>query len=132
MLIRSGRAEDLPAIAAIQSESPEAAQWKPGDYLQYDLRVAIEDGRIVAFLVAGESEIFNIAVAPSHRRQGLARELLRAFLNDSTEPVFLEVRASNHAARNLYKSLGFEEISVRNSYYQEPPEPAIVMKFHSC
>jgi ribosomal protein S18 acetylase RimI-like enzyme len=35
-------------------------------------------------------------------------------------------------ARLFYKSVGFEEVTTRPEYYQEPPEPAIVMKFHSC
>ncbi len=46
--------------------------------------------------------------------------------------MFLEVRESNIAARNLYKRLGFLEAGRRRDYYPAPPEDAIVMKFHSC
>ena len=45
---------------------------------------------------------------------------------------YLEVRESNQAARNLYKSMGFQEVNIRPEYYQFPLEAAIVMKFHSC
>lgn len=40
---------------------------------------------------------------------------------------YLEVRASNAAAQELYRQLGFEVIGVRESYYQLPPEDALIM-----
>jgi ribosomal-protein-alanine N-acetyltransferase len=40
---------------------------------------------------------------------------------------FLEVRASNLAARELYASLGFTVHSTRKKYYQNPEEDALVM-----
>ena len=83
-------------------------------------------------LVAGESEILNLAVAVGCRRQGIAKALVEALLSDVSGAIFLEVRASNEAARAFYKSLGFEEVAIRAGYYEKPPEPAIVMKFHSC
>ena len=134
---RAGTAADLEAIAAIQSASPEAAHWEPRDYFQYDLRVAVVDGHIAGFLVgrtlaAGESEILNLAVAPEHRRRGVARGLVEGWLRGANGDVFLEVRASNEAAQKFYKSLGFQVVSVRSEYYSSPVETAIVMKFHSC
>ena len=48
-LIRPGRPEDLTEIRAIQATSPEASQWDPSDYLHYDLRVLVEEGRVIAF-----------------------------------------------------------------------------------
>ena len=72
MTVRRLRADDLPAIAAIQQASPEAAQWSPEDYLGYDCLVAICNGAIAGFLVTrtlvpGEQEILNLAVAPGWR-----------------------------------------------------------------
>lgn len=135
--MRAGTSADLEAVAAIQSASPEAAQWAPQDYLQYDLRVALMNGEITAFLVSrtlarGESEILNLAVAPEHRRRGVARCLVETWLRGVKRDVFLEVRASNEAAQTFYKSLGFQVVSVRPEYYSSPVETAIVMKFHSC
>lgn len=135
--IRSGEAGDLAEIAAIQDASPEAANWNVTAYLRYDLRVAIVAKQIAGFLVsrrvdALESEILNLAVRPEFRRHGVARELVRALVSDTSGDLFLEVRESNHAARNLYNSMGFQEVSRRPSYYEFPPEAAIVMKFHSC
>ena len=44
---------------------------------------------------------------------------------------FLEVRESNDAAINLYKTLGFAATGRRENYYSEPPEAAIVMRVFS-
>lgn len=134
---RPGTIADLDAITAIQSASPEAARWEARDYLQYDLRVALVNREVAAFLVShtlapGESEILNLAVAPEHRRRGVARSLVEAWLRGVKGDVFLEVRASNEAAQKFYKSLGFQVVSVRSEYYSSPVETAIVMKFHSC
>ena len=135
--IRAGKPADLEAIAAIQAASPEAALWPPADYLQYDLRVAVREGRVAGFLVTrrtaeGEAEVLNLAVSPGFRRQGLARALLCAFLHVFQGDVFLEVRCSNSPARGFYKSLGFQDLTLRPNYYKTPTEAAIVMKFHSC
>jgi ribosomal-protein-alanine N-acetyltransferase len=136
-IIRRGEVADLPQIAAIQQASPEAAQWQVTEYLAYDLRVALCDDRVAGFLVTrpvapDEWEILNLAVAPEFRRRGIARALFEAFLSPVSLVAFLEVRASNTAARNFYKSIGFQEVSMRPEYYGFPPEPGIVMKFHSC
>ena len=83
-------------------------------------------------LTAGASEILNLAVAPAHRRQGVAHALVQSCLRDFQGEVFLEVRESNFVAKQFYKSLGFEEFIVRPRYYSSPDESGIVMKFHSC
>jgi ribosomal-protein-alanine N-acetyltransferase len=74
----------------------------------------------------------NLAVAREHRRRGVARSLLGAWLAGISGDVFLEVRESNEGAREFYKSFGFQQVSTRSKYYQNPSEAAIVMKFHSC
>jgi [ribosomal protein S18]-alanine N-acetyltransferase len=135
--IRRGEARDLGDILGIQAACREAAQWDPVGYLNFDLLVAAYGIRVVGFLVGrtlavGEHEILNLAVLPDHRRRGVGRSLLCAYLEASKGSVFLEVRPSNKAARTFYKSLGFDEVTVRPGYYENPSEPAIVMKFHSC
>jgi ribosomal-protein-alanine N-acetyltransferase len=136
-IIRRGEAGDLEAVAEIQSASPEAAHWQAADYLQYEFTVAICGGTVAGFLVwrtvaEGEAELLNLAVAPRFRRQGIARELLKPLLNLPGTRIFLEVRESNLGARMCYKSMGFQEVSIRPKYYTSPTESAIVMKFHSC
>ncbi len=135
--IRPGEPTDLPAIAAIQAASPEAASWPVEDYLGYGLAVAAIGGRVIGFLAfrmvaEDEFEILNLAVAVDARRRGVGRELVQSFLKGRSGTTYLEVRALNRPAVELYKSLGFQEVAVRAGYYESPPESAIVMKFHSC
>jgi [ribosomal protein S18]-alanine N-acetyltransferase len=135
--IRRGGADDLDAIAEIQAASPEAAHWKPADYLAHHLLVATADTGVVGFVAARpvadqEFEVLNLAVAPEFRRQGIARELLGVLFHDYHGTFFLEVRESNQAAQMCYKALGFQLVTRRPDYYESPPEAAIVMKFHSC
>jgi len=136
MNIRAATAGDLAAIAAIQAASPEAAQWDPAAYLGHDCLVGEINDRVVGFLVTrrvapGESEILNLAVEPSGRRSGVARELLRDALARVQSAWFLEVRASNQAAIRLYERAGFARAGRRSGYYREPAEEAIVMRFDS-
>jgi [ribosomal protein S18]-alanine N-acetyltransferase len=136
-LIRPGEPRDLAEIRGIQAASPQCAQWDATQYFNYDLLVATLGIRITGFLVGRtleprEHELLNLAVAPEFRRQGIGRALVGAWLERAPGAVYLEVRPSNRAARLFYKSLGFEEVSMRPEYYQNPPEPAIVLKFHSC
>jgi ribosomal-protein-alanine N-acetyltransferase len=135
--IRLGSATDLPAVAAIQAASPEAAQWHVADYLDHDFLVATVGNAVAGFAVLrriaeDECEVLNIAVALDFRRKGVARALLSAALESFRGAVFLEVRESNTAAIEFYKSLNFNTVSLRQNYYHSPPEAAIVMKFHSC
>lgn len=131
--IRSARPGDADAIAAIQRACPEASGWNPAGY---DVAVAESGGRVVGFLVtrfitADEVEVLNLAVAPEHRRQGVAKALLEVLLRTVRGAIFLEVRESNVTALSFYKYLGFQEVGRRLGYYQDPPESCVVMKFHS-
>ena len=89
-------------------------------------------GYVVAWFVADQGEIANIAVAPDHRGQGVGRMLLDAALGEAgargISAVFLEVRDSNQRARELYASRGFEEVGRRRRYYRRPVEDAIVLR----
>jgi ribosomal-protein-alanine N-acetyltransferase len=133
-VIRPARPEDAGAIRAIQMACPEASSWDPSGY---EVTVAELDGRVVGFLVIrsvapDEIEVLNVAVAPEHRRKGVAKALFRPLLERVDCTVFLEVRESNLQARRFYQSIGFKDVSRRPQYYADPPEPGIVMNFHSC
>jgi ribosomal-protein-alanine acetyltransferase len=81
---------------------------------------------------ARDGEIQTIAVAPSARRRGLGRALMTALVAEAVSrgarQIFLEVRADNPNARELYDSLGFEQIAVRKKYYQPDGVDAEVMR----
>jgi len=134
--IRAATVDDLPAITAIQTASPEASQWQTESYLDQHCLVAVLSGSVVGFLVTrtvspGEGEILNIAVDPAFRRSGIGLILVETLRSSSTETWFLEVRESNYAAINLYKTLGFRPIGRRENYYIAPVEAAIVMRVFS-
>lgn len=92
-------------------------------------------GEILGFCsfwrVMDELHINNLAVAPEHRRRGIATALLRFVLNEAhklgVRRATLEVRRSNEAARHLYERFGFSAAGVRRGYYSNPVEDAIVL-----
>ncbi|MBI2688573.1 MAG: GNAT family N-acetyltransferase [Acidobacteria bacterium] len=129
-MIRPGTAADLPVVEAIQAACPEAAQWPVTEYIDHTLWVAEDGGSVVGFAVwrglgGGEWELLNLAIDSRFRRRGIARELL-AVLPQGL--IFIEVRESNVAARNLYENAGFTVIGRRRGYYHSPPEDGIVME----
>jgi ribosomal-protein-alanine acetyltransferase len=86
---------------------------------------AFADGRLVAYAgtadLAGELHVMTVAVAPGHRRRGIARILVTTLLDHAKDAghdtATLEVRATDPAARSLYASLGFEPVGERPGYY---------------
>lgn len=71
--------------------------------------------------VAGDSELLLLAVASESQRQGVGRELLSRFVEDSrkrnAEKIHLEVRDGNPAVR-IYVSAGFKQANRRRNYYR--------------
>ena len=93
-----------------------------------------EDGTVLGYgmvrAVLDEGCLEKIAVAPAFRRQGVAEEILKAYLRlGQAHLAFLtlEVRASNAPAIALYRKHGFEEAGRRKNYYTKPAEDAIIM-----
>jgi ribosomal-protein-alanine N-acetyltransferase len=78
-----------------------------------------------------EADILTVAVLPEYRRQGIAREFMRQIEEWSRErgasAMMLEVEQTNESAIELYKSLGYMNISVRMDYYG-PGKDAFVMR----
>jgi ribosomal-protein-alanine N-acetyltransferase len=68
-----------------------------------------------------EAHLLNLSVATDWQGQGLGRMLLERFVrvarDSDAAQMFLEVRPSNAAARKLYATYGFREITVRRGYY---------------
>lgn len=95
------------------------------------------DGQMAGFaitqLVLDEATLFNIAIHPTWQRRGFGRRLLTALIEQletrGIVTLWLEVRASNHAAIALYEDLGFNQATVRHNYYPAANgrEDAIVM-----
>ncbi len=98
--------------------------------------MAVVRGQVAGFavsrsLAADESELLNLAVDPAFRRLGVGRTLVASITSGHPGTLWLEVRESNLAARNLYETMGFKVLSRRAEYYSESHESAIVMNVHS-
>lgn len=141
--IRTAEASDLDAIMAIEEASFGASAWAPetmraeiastwGRYL-----VALDgDDRELGYAglraVGVEGDVQTIAVVAEARGRGIGRALLAELLAEAgrrgVRELFLEVRADNPAARELYESVGFREIGLRPRYYQPEDVDAVIMK----
>lgn len=101
----------------------------------------VEQGKIVGFaicqVVLDEATLFNIAIEPSEQGKGLGKVLLQGLIAELGKKgvltLWLEVRESNQKAHQLYTQLGFNEVTIRKSYYPLPDggkENAVVMALY--
>ena len=140
MEIRRSRPEDATAICEME-KAIFGDPWSEKDIFSYICSdngmcfTALESGEPIAYIIGQkippEAEIYRIAVREDKRQRGIGYRLLSYALKtergSGVETVFLEVRESNIPARALYKAYGFEEISIRKNYYQNPSENAVIM-----
>jgi ribosomal-protein-alanine N-acetyltransferase len=141
LTVRPGGPLDLAAVIAIEEVSFGDA-WSPaallGELIADRLRlplVAERDGEVVGFLmawrVADQLHVLNIAADPRCRRQGIGTALLRDAatrgLAEGLVEATLEVRRGNAAARAFYRRHGFRESGVRAGYYADNGEDAIIL-----
>ena len=131
-------AEDLAEVDAIAFAAFDAPQFSAREELGRPWTrgwVACE-GRcphafLIAWHVADELHVLNIATAPTARRRGLATALMNASLeyarHHRVRLILLEVRRSNSAALGLYRKLGFSAVNVRPRYYSDNGEDAVEM-----
>lgn len=144
MSIRPAVLADCVILAAIDAE----ANPSPWSTLQFQTALANhldtvmifeQDNQPVAFAVwqilFDESELHLIATASCYRRQGIAGQLMRYWLNQAqnnqVSRLLLEVRESNSAARQFYQKWAFAETGMRKNYYSLPDgtrENAVLME----
>ena len=83
------------------------------------------------WMMVDEAHITNIAVSQPYRRRGIGELLLIATIDLALElkasTMTLEVRASNIPAQKLYSKYGFVEMGIRQGYYLDNRENAIIM-----
>jgi len=133
---------DVDAIVALETESftnpwsRETLLWElRNSDVTYIYVLRRDEGDVVAFCICwmlfDELHINTVAVAPSERRRGLAKALLRHVFAEAAlrgvRRATLEVRTSNSAALRLYEGLGFQVTSTRPRYYTNPEEDALIL-----
>lgn len=139
------RVEDVDAVLAIERLSfplPWSRESFIKEIREIDnsrLLVVVEDeearaevtGYACWWEVVDECHITNFAVAPAHRRRGVADFLLGRVLEDAKGRgllrATLEVRLGNAAAIALYEKWGFTAAAMRPRYYPDNREDALVM-----
>jgi tRNA threonylcarbamoyl adenosine modification protein YeaZ len=103
----------------------------PGTLALLASRGTVPLGFILLRAIAGEAELLTLAVAPNHRRKGVARLLVESgfiyLKNLRTTALHLEVSSINHAAIALYQAHGFSQSGLRRGYYSSG-EDAILMR----
>ena len=108
---------------------------KPSSICLGAFEADVEDGALVGYLIVSRYvdawHVMNVAVAPDHRRRGIAARLLNELFerteDDGRRGYTLEVRVSNKDAISLYERLGFRSHGVRRGYYTDNREDALIM-----
>lgn len=132
--------EHIPQIAALEracfshpwsEDALRAELWNDSAVV---IAAEGEDGTVLGYAglqtVLDEGYINNVAVDPRFRRQGVAGQLVEAFLRFGAARLAfltLEVRASNAPAIALYEKYGFTQVGRRRDYYDDPREDALLM-----
>ena len=143
MNIRKAKISDLEAIKEIEDESfinpftKEDLIYEISQNPVSNFLVLEKDGLVVGFLdywvTFDSATIDQIAVKKSERNQGFAKILLEKSINNLKELgevsfFTLEVRASNEPAINLYKSFGFQKVTIKEKYYDDGEDAIYMIK----
>jgi len=126
--IRSLELCDLDTLATVHKACFHKKAWSKeklkGTLVQPSTRAYAywKDERLAAFLLIQdmnlESEILSIGTHPDFENKGIAKKLIRNFIETWGEgTLFLEVASDNKKAIALYESLGFSLFSWRRGYY---------------
>lgn len=132
----------LPAVLAIE-QGAYSHPWTRGNFsdsLQagHQTQCLLAGDALLGYFVAmagyREVHLLNLTVALAHRQQGWARAMLDALAlwarGQGAEWLWLEVRASNARALQVYRRCGFVQVGLRQGYYPEGHdrrEDAVVM-----
>ena len=100
-----------------------ASAWEPGQQFL--------TGFVGTWHIVDEAHIVSVGVRREYRGQGIGELLLIGAIEQAVASharvLTLEVRASNHIARSLYRKYGFRECGVRKGYYTDNLEDAVIM-----
>lgn len=141
--IRKAKISDLEAIKEIEDESfinpftKEDLLYEISQNPVSNFLVLEKDGLVVGFIdywvTFDSATIDQIAIKKSERNQGFAKILLEKSINDLKELgevsfFTLEVRTSNEPAINLYKSFGFQKVTIKEKYYDDGEDAIYMIK----
>ncbi|MGB1067400.1 MAG: ribosomal protein S18-alanine N-acetyltransferase [Gammaproteobacteria bacterium] len=88
-------------------------------------------GFIIFSPISSEAHILSISVRNEMQSKGIGTLLLKSMLDQckvmNYKKIFLEVRVSNEKAINFYEKFGFSKDAIRNNYYTDNSEDALLM-----
>ena len=88
-------------------------------------------GFIIFSPISPEAHILSISVRNEMQSKGIGTLLLKSMLDQckvmNYKKIFLEVRVSNEKAINFYEKFGFSKDAIRNNYYTNNSEDALLM-----
>jgi ribosomal-protein-alanine N-acetyltransferase len=139
--LRALELADLDAIEQIEKAS-YPTPWSRSMFTSelakpssHSLAAVGPEGELVGYVILSRYvdawHVMNVAVAPEHRRHGVASAMLERLLDvtrdDARRGYTLEVRVSNTAAIKLYERFAFRPCGVRRGYYTDNREDALIM-----
>ena len=88
-------------------------------------------GFIIFSPISPEAHILSISVRNEMQSKGIGTLLLKSMLDQckvmNYKKIFLEVRVTNEKAINFYEKFGFSKDAIRNNYYTDNSEDALLM-----
>jgi ribosomal-protein-alanine acetyltransferase len=149
--VRAATQEDVDKILTIQAETgisfwseddyraefqnPDSICWcieKAGVVSGFILIRLVRELTVSNTVEFSEAEILNLAISRRSHREGMGSELFSTATEElrrrRVQSIWLEVRESNFQAINFYLKNGFINEYMRQNYYLNPQEDAIVMK----
>ena len=153
-MIRGAEAEDAAAIAALERTALGADAWSENlvtegaagrlpttlylvaTFPSVEPSSSVEPVETIAGYAAVSivdvAELQRIAVAATHRRTGVATDLLARVEAEvrarQVDRLLLEVREDNHGACAFYAARGFGEIDRRPRYYADGTTAVVLLK----
>ena len=139
--IRKAKTSDIKSILRIENQRfphPWKEKYFTGE-LDHDISYfyVAEDsdargiaGYIIFWIIADLLELHKIATAEEYKKKGVGKELFLFMLKTAGQKkvgkIFLEVRRSNADAIKWYESFAFRCVGVREGYYSDPAEDALI------
>ena len=91
-------------------------------------------GYIIFHIQEDFTDIYKIFVRENDRKKGVGSSLLREVEKLSkrfhSKKIMIEVRSKNILAINFYNNFGFNKISERNDYYENPKDTAYILEYN--
>ena len=141
MIVRAWEEKDVVAIADIEQKSftdpwTESMLFDTLRFPVYHTFLAEEGGQVCGYgcliVLFEDAELANIAVAPTHRGQGVGKLLMEKMHEHAkslgAERMLLEVRVSNKNAIGLYEKYGYEKYGLRENYYADGEDAYLMQK----